>query len=150
MYCLPPHPLLHLTPPPQASCFGRVTFDVFSSEVRQNVIFVVMSEVQKDSENVSAGKYLRKIHLKSFPAIWGQSRRGRLWPQPVQVGLTCPLLLASGTVPLKKNYEVDETFPNWSGPWREAKETLRIYDYKTITAMAAEVLYRNIQKPLKM
>jgi hypothetical protein len=69
MYCLPPHPLLHLTPPPQASCFGRVTFDVFSSEVRQNVIFVVMSEVQKDSENVSAGKYLRKIHLKSFPAI---------------------------------------------------------------------------------
>ncbi len=48
-----------------------------------------MSEVQKDSEDISAGKdILKKLsYLISFPAILGQSRRGQLWPHPVQLGL---------------------------------------------------------------
>jgi hypothetical protein len=42
--------------------------------------FEVMSEVQKDSEDISAGKdILKKLsYLISFPAILGQSRRGQL------------------------------------------------------------------------
>ncbi len=51
--------------------------------------FEVMSEVQKDSEDVSAGIgfFFKLSYFISFPAIWGQSWRGQLWPHPVQLGL---------------------------------------------------------------
>ncbi len=31
-------------------------------------------------------RYFLKIYLISFPAIWGLSQRGQLWPHPVQLG----------------------------------------------------------------
>jgi hypothetical protein len=48
-----------------------------------------MSELQKDSEDVFAGIGKKKYSI-SFPAIWGQSWRGQLWPCPVHLGLTLP------------------------------------------------------------
>jgi hypothetical protein len=48
-----------------------------------------MSEVQKDSEDISAGKDVFKTlsYFLSFPTIWGQSWQGQLWPHPVQLGI---------------------------------------------------------------
>jgi hypothetical protein len=55
----------------------------------QNVIFWGHVRSSKRLGRRFAGKSIWKklSYFISFPAIWGQSQRGQLWPHPVQLGL---------------------------------------------------------------